>query len=153
MSDGGPHQRMASIVSVASDRYSLPMSLHRKRLRRSLRTLWVGLLALALVIQPALAGLGELHELDHAMEAGAHAVQHDVHGGAADERVTRDDGESGDPAHLLLHSAHCCAQTTPTLDAREIQVFAVLGHAAPAFDSSELRLKASANDVLRPPIG
>lgn len=128
------------------------MPSHRTRFRLSFRTLWVVLLALALVIQPAMAGIGELHELGHATESGTFAGHDDNHDTATVHAVAVDGGESSDPMHLLLHSVHCCAQMTPILNAQTLQVVAILGTSTPVRDFSELRLKASANDVLRPPI-
>lgn len=129
------------------------MPRHTARFRLSFRTLWVGLLTLALMVQPMIAAIGEVHELGHAtVSLGAVAAHADDHSGAQHADQAPDEPESNDAMHVLLHFAHCCSQTPTTLGSAQVQLLAVAGSDAPLVAATPLPLKASANDVLRPPI-
>ena len=129
------------------------MSRHTARFRLSFRTLWVGLLALALMVQPLVAAIGEVHELSHAAGSlGAVAAHADDHSGVQHADQAPDEPESNDAMHVLLHFAHCCSQTPTTLGAAQVQFLAIAGSDAPLVAASPLPLQASTNDVLRPPI-
>lgn len=79
-----------------------------------LRILVLGLFALALVLQPVLASVGELHELAHD-PSGAHSHVHDA--ADVDPQSTTDTGlEDGvETFHVLLDFAHCCGATAATV--------------------------------------
>lgn len=69
---------------------------------------WVALLAVCMIAQPVLAGIGELHEaFSHANQAAFHleqaAHQHDA--------AETGDEEPADTLHTLLHFAHCCGHS------------------------------------------
>lgn len=133
--------------------YHSSMPRHTSRFRLSVRTLWVGLLALALTVQPMIAAIGEVHELSHtAGSAGTIAAHADNHGSAQHADQAPNESESNDAMHVLLHFAHCCSQTSTTLGSAQVQVLAIAGSDAPLVAATRLPLKASANDVLRPPI-
>lgn len=89
------------------------------------RAALLGLLALCLAVQPALAVTGDLHELlDHPEQAALQlgGTEHHDAAGPADEPA--------ELLHTLLHVAHCCGQVvsfdpliqgagwTPTDDSR-----------------------------------
>lgn len=75
-------------------------------------------LMLAFVVQPALAAVGELHELGH----GADETHFALEGGESIAEEIAEHGESGDLAagvlHIVHHIFHCCGQvTTPAVEA------------------------------------
>jgi hypothetical protein len=74
------------------------------------RALWVALLMLALVWQPALLAASEVHESEHLIQTGhAHDADHEGPGIPADElSLPGDDGIW----HSLMHLGHCCAQVS-----------------------------------------
>ncbi len=119
----------------------------------TLRLVWAALLALALVLQPMVAAMGEVHELNHAVGTSSAMGVNDEHHRIADhQEEAPGDSDSEDPVHLLLHFAHCCSQTPTTLGALQAQLLPVAGSDAPVVAAAHLRLKPSTNDVLRPPI-
>lgn len=67
-------------------------------------------LLLALVVQPLLGAVGELHELTHVTGPAGH---HAEHGALADELANANESENGDAAtlHVIHHLVHCCGQT------------------------------------------
>lgn len=133
--------------------YHSQMPRHTARFRLSFRTVWVGLLALALMVQPLVAAIGEVHELSHAAGSlSAVAAHADDHSGAHHADQAPNEPESNDAMHVLLHFAHCCSQTPTTLGAAQVQLLAIAGSDAPLVAASPLPLQASTNDVLRPPI-
>ena len=129
------------------------MPRHTASFRLPFRTIWVGLLALALLVQPMVAAIGEVHELSHAAGSlSAVAAHSDDHSGAQHADQAPNEPESNDAMHVLLHFAHCCSQTPTTLGSAQVQLLAVAGSDAPLVAATPLPLKPSANDVLRPPI-
>lgn len=156
--DLGPLAPKADIVHlqlciVVANPYHSHMSRHTARFRLSFRTLWVGLLAVALMVQPLVAAIGEVHELSHAAGSlGAVAAHADDHSGVQHADQAPDEPESNDAMHVLLHFAHCCSQTPTTLGAAQVQLLAIAGSDAPLVAAAPLALQTSTNDVLRPPI-
>ena len=143
---------MQLCIAIATA-YHSQMSRHTARFRLSFRTLWVGLLALALMVQPMIAAIGEVHELSHtARSLGAIAAHADDHSRAQHADQAPNELESNDAMHVLLHFAHCCSQTPTTLGSAQVQCLAIAGSDAPLVAAAPLSLQASANDVLRPPI-
>lgn len=72
------------------------------------------MLALTMAVAPVLATAGEMHEFEHASEAGA-----DHHGSYEDghpDQAPEGDPE-GDALHVLAHASHCCAQAVAVLTA------------------------------------
>lgn len=95
------------------------MAFHRlHRPLRLLHALLLGLFALSLVLQPAMATAGELHELAHD-PTGLHA--HDLHADELAAEVAAADDDTGQrdavTLHALLHFAHCCGGTAALLPA------------------------------------
>jgi hypothetical protein len=80
---------------------------HRRNLLHWLTTVS---LMLALVLQPTLAAIGELHELGHGLDE-THLASED-HEAVTDE--VAEHGESGDRTagflHVIHHVTHCCGQ-------------------------------------------
>ena len=123
------------------------------RLRLSFRDLWIAVLAFALMIQPLVVAVGQVHDLAHAAGSLSIAAAHEDHHAIslhADEAPT--DPESKDPVHLLMHFAHCCSQPPSALGFSQAPVLARAGTDAPGVPPAELRLLTPINDVLRPPI-
>ena len=94
--------------------------LNLRRHRRLLRTALLVLLALGMVVQPALGALGELHEVEHAAIAQSdsghdHGDDH-LHDHDADTGHQHGDGSDQDHAtgpHGLLHQAASASATLP----------------------------------------
>jgi hypothetical protein len=89
-----------------------------RRLRRLLHGLVLASLALALIVQPVLSDMGEMHELTHGLaESHVHAEGHDT---LVDELAEADESEDRGAGvlHVVHHLAHCCGQASavaPTL--------------------------------------
>ena len=87
------------------------MSLLTRRRRSLLHWLVSTCLVLAMIVQPVLASIGEMHELAHGL-AETH-VSGDDHDDVRAELAAQ--GEAGDreatTLHLVHHMAHCCGQT------------------------------------------
>lgn len=84
------------------------------RLPYVLRLLATVLLALGLVLQPALASVAELHELAHVPASGQAHVEHADP--AADELAAREQQEgTAGTLHTILQFAHCCSQAATTV--------------------------------------
>ena len=125
----------------------------RTSFRFSFRFLWTGLLALALIVQPTIAAIGEVHELSHASGSlGAVAAHGDHYADVQHAEDAPDAPENNDAMHVLLHFAHCCSHTPTTLGSVQMLVATVAGSDAPLAATAQLPLQASTNDVLRPPI-
>lgn len=92
-----------------------------RRHRQLLRTALLVLLALGMVVQPALGSLGELHEVEHAVVAQSdHGHDHgDDHAHDHDPDASHDHGGDGsDPDHAtgshgLLHQSGTVSVTLP----------------------------------------
>lgn len=83
----------------------------RQRLLATLRMLMLALFVLGGMTQQALGTMGELHEFTaHADSAPGHSdhFKAHAHDGAT---AAPDDTDAQDPAHQLLHYAHCCGHT------------------------------------------
>lgn len=109
-------------------------------------------LVLALIVQPVLAAVGELHEMTHGLDETHLAV--DAHGDLTSELLA--EGEADDPTagalHLVHHMAHCCGQTATDAAIYRPAVAPMHGGAVPGpwdltFLASELR-----RAPFRPPI-
>ena len=87
------------------------MSLLTRRRRSLLHWLVSTCLVLAMIVQPVLASIGEMHELAHGL-AETHVSGND-HDDVGAELAAQ--GEAGDreatTLHLVHHMAHCCGQT------------------------------------------
>ena len=106
------------------------------------------MLALALMIQPLVVAVGQVHDLAHAAGSLSIAAAHEDHHAIslhADEAPT--DPESKDPVHLLMHFAHCCSQPPSALGFSQAPVLARAGTDAPGVPPAELRLLTPINDV------
>ncbi len=110
------------MCSVAWRGYDLAMKRAATRFRLDLRTIAVGLLMAAVMLNSALVVLTALHETTHLAEAGHAHV--DDHGGSHDH-ATPDDAEDADGAvllHLLMHAGQCCGQAAALVPAAPILV-------------------------------
>ena len=86
------------------------------RYRRLLRTALLALLVLGMVISPTLAGVSELHDLEHAAEGAGHGVHAHTHSDSG--HYGHVDSDEADPehasgAHGLLHQAGSVSVTLP----------------------------------------
>ena len=75
----------------------------------------LALLLLAVLANPVLASLGDLHELGSGGEH-LHAVSDHDDTGPAHGHADGDDGE-GDLLHALMHASHCCGHLTAIVPA------------------------------------
>jgi|APEBP8051072661_1049379.scaffolds.fasta_scaffold57200_1 hypothetical protein len=117
----------------------------------------LAMLALSFVLQPALAAIGETHELTHAgaMQADGHVVdQHDLvgQGVGADgqDQPSSPDGDS--PWHAALHFAHCCGQVPTVLTSTNLAVPMMFAASVVPERVPRLPLAASVFEPQRPPI-
>lgn len=96
---------------------SLP---RRNRLPRLL-ALW--LLLLAVVWQPVLASVGDIHEIGHG--GAMHAVAEGDHANDAAHGDAGSPEEDGNLLHALMHAGHCCghAVAMPAAVVARLQVF------------------------------
>jgi hypothetical protein len=60
-------------------------------------------LVLAMIVQPVLASIGEMHELAHGLA--------ETHVSGDDHDVRAELAAQGEALHLVHHMAHCCGQT------------------------------------------
>jgi hypothetical protein len=120
------------------------------RFRLNLRTLAVGVLMVAVLLNSALVVLTALHETTHLAEAGQAHVDHADHG---DHSSPEDAGEGDDAVllHLLMHAGQCCGQSAALLPASPLLF------APPAVDTLAVADPPGHPDagrarLLRPPI-
>lgn len=112
-----------------------------------LRALWVALLLLAAVWQPALMAASQVHESGHLLTAGHAHDTHEETGVPADEPGS----PAGDAWHLLMHLGHCCSHPTAALfDAPTFA--AAVAVSPPPPGRSRTALDAALPQPLRPPI-
>ena len=89
----------------------------RHRWNQLLRLPALALLMLAVLVNPVLAAVGDLHETSHVGAAHAQPVaahDHDA-GVAADDGNAASQEEDVDFLHALMHAAHCCGHLTAIL--------------------------------------
>lgn len=89
------------------------MMQHLRHRSLALRALWVSLLLLALVWQPALMAASAVHESEHLIQTG-HTLdaEHGDHGIPADETAAPNGSEAW---HALMHMGHCCGHPSAML--------------------------------------
>jgi hypothetical protein len=120
------------------------------RFRLNLRTIAVGLLMAAVMLNSVLVVLTALHETTHLADAGHAHVDHADHG---DHSSPEDAGEGDDAVllHLLMHAGQCCGQSAALLPATPLLF------APPAVDTLAVADPPGHPDagrarLLRPPI-
>lgn len=105
--------------------------------------------ALCLMARPVLAAWGEMHELTaHAGSALTHADHDAPHAAGTDAG----DPDSGNPAHLLLHHAHCCGHSTGLIDAGLLPLAVPFISIHPPLAALPAAVAARAATPFRPPI-
>lgn len=133
------------------------------RLRILLRVSVQALMLLAVLVNPVLASIGDLHAAAH--EASPDAALADGHGHDASDhaRDTAHDadhgpdhdagtaGDGGDLLHALMHAAHCCGHATALLPLQPFARLATLAEPAPTSDVAAPRTSPR-GDHFRPPI-
>lgn len=128
------------------------MSPLSRRHRSFLHWLVSTCLVLAMVVQPVLASVGELHELTHGL-AEAHLSGDDPYDVQAELAAQ---GEAGDreatTLHLVHHMAHCCGQTAAPAVGFESAVVLVGGQMPAVFWSLEPPDDEPRLAPFRPPI-
>ncbi|SOD52009.1 hypothetical protein [Pseudoxanthomonas wuyuanensis] len=123
------------------------------RLARLLRFPALALLVLAVLINPVLAAVGDLHETGsgaaHLHDVGDHgATPENGHGDGTPQE--HDDGD-GDLLHALMHASHCCGHPTA------LPAYMVVASIVPLADAVPVRQAQApqagiASDLFRPPI-
>jgi len=121
------------------------------RHRRSLllRLPAMAVLLLAVLANPVLASLGDLHELGNGSDH-LHAVSEHAEDGPAHDHADGEAGE-GDLLHALLHASHCCGHLTAIVPAPLLVQGVRLPSVAPVGTAAPLPL-AWPVSLLRPPI-
>ena len=124
-------------------------ALRRPRCLLLLRLPALALLLLAVLANPVLASLGDLHELG---SRGEHLHAVSEHGDAASghEHADGEVGE-GDLLHALMHASHCCGHLTAIVSAPIALPGMPPASAAPPADTVPLPPSRPAS-LLRPPI-
>ena len=118
----------------------------RHRIARLLRLPALAMLILAVLANPVLTAVGDLHESSHGgME---HAQPVDSHGHAGDAGAQE---EGIDLLHALMHAAHCCGHLTAILSTPFVPQAALFSDAepVPAFAAPH---SPPRTDHFRPPI-
>ena len=122
-----------------------------RQCRFLLRLPALAVLLLAVLANPVLASLGDLHELgsggDHLHAVSEHA------GESAGNDHGHADGEAGegDLLHALMHASHCCGHLTAIVPAAMRVPAMKLLSAAPVAATVPVP-RAPATSLLRPPI-
>nr|WP_298130248.1 hypothetical protein [uncultured Pseudoxanthomonas sp.] len=109
----------------------------------------LAVLLLAVLANPVLASLGDLHELGNGNEH-LHAVSDHADADADHGHADGDAGE-GDLLHALMHASHCCGHLTAIVPAPLLVQGMLLPSVAPATDAMPLPPARPAS-LLRPPI-
>ena len=109
----------------------------------------LALLLLAVLANPVLASLGDLHELG---SRGEHLHAVSEHGDAASghEHADGEAGE-GDLLHALMHASHCCGHLTAIVPAPMRVPAMILSAVAPVMATVPVA-HAPPGSLLRPPI-
>jgi len=81
------------------------------RLRKLLRFPALALLVFAVLVNPVLAAVGDLHESSHG--SVEHALPYDSH----DHADAGEQEQGTDLLHALMHAAHCCGHLTAIFSA------------------------------------
>lgn len=122
------------------------MTRFRRRCTQLLRLPALALLLLAVLVNPVLAAVGDLHEsshgnTEHAQPTDAH--DHDNNAGTQEKGI--------DLLHAFIHAAHCCGHLTAILSTPFFSQAPSFSGAAPA---SALAAPHSAprSEHFRPPI-
>jgi hypothetical protein len=118
----------------------------RHRIARLLRLPALALLALAVLVNPVFAAVGDLHESSRGGADHAQALDpHDHVGGAGTQE------EGIDLLHALIHAAHCCGHLTAILPAAFVPHAALFSDdvPVPAFATPH---SPPRSDHFRPPI-
>lgn len=123
----------------------------RHRLVRLLRLPALAVLLLAVLANPVLASLGDLHELGRGGDH-LHAVSDHGGGASGDSHAHADGGAGeGDLLHALMHASHCCGHLTAIVPAPLVLPGVFLPSHAPAADAVPSP-RARPASLLRPPI-
>lgn len=122
------------------------MTRFRRRCAQLLRLPALAVVLLAVLMNPVLAAVGDLHEssrgsAQHAQPADAH--DHDDGAGTPEQGI--------DLLHALMHAAHCCGHLTAILSTPFSSLGPSLSGAVPAAASAAPH-SAPRTDLFRPPI-
>lgn len=109
----------------------------------------LAVLLLAVLANPVLASLGDLHELGNGSEH-LHAVSDHADAGADHGHADGDAGE-GDLLHALMHASHCCGHLTAIVPAPLALPGMPPACAAPMADTVPVP-SPQPTSLLRPPI-
>jgi hypothetical protein len=116
-------------------------------LHRVLRLPALAFLLLAVLSNPVLAAIGDLHETAQASVDHLHAVQEHPQG----QTGAMDPDEAGDLLHALMHAAHCCGHLVAIPSSFALPATAALPHASPLAGVFALHSRTP-DMALRPPI-
>ncbi|HUH90548.1 MAG TPA: hypothetical protein VLZ76_07825 [Lysobacter sp.] len=119
-----------------------------------LRVFVLALFVSGLVVQPVLASLGELHELAHDPSGlHSHSVQSD-HSAMPSILSSQQPQAAARTAtlHMLLHFAHCCAQSSVVMTTGLAFVAGVPTASQPTEQRAQVVLPTRPMALFRPPI-
>lgn len=121
----------------------------RQRRFRPLRLPALALLLLAVLANPVLAALGDLHEL---RSGGEHVHAVAEHGDNSPGEPHHDEGQGdGSLLHALIHASHCCGHLTAILPAAVLALDVTAPMAAPVAGATPIP-RSRPESLLRPPI-
>ncbi len=108
------------------------------------RLLALCVLLFGVVAQPAMAAVGDVHELSHGLALHAHA---DAHAFGDDGG---EPGENADLQHALMHAGHCCGHLVAIPMTLDWAPVALPDHAPVSFSVAVASRRV--DNPLRPPI-
>ena len=124
---------------------------------RLVRAALLLLLALSLTLQPVLAAVGELHELQaHAETAALHSDvatdHHDARSGSSADDEAAPGEQGSDALHTLLHFAHCCGHSASLVPPGSGVNWSSLPDVAPDGNTGVVAVDTRRCAPFRPPI-
>lgn len=125
---------------------------HRQRLLVTLRMLVLVLFVLGGAAQQVFGAMGELHEFTvHADSAPGHSDHFAPHSPGEGE-TDSENRDTQDPAHLLLHYAHCCGHPVGLQGSEPPQLATQVTPAALPVAMTRSIVPSPAATPFRPPI-
>ncbi|MEP6906869.1 MAG: hypothetical protein ABI858_02645 [Pseudoxanthomonas sp.] len=122
----------------------------RRQWIKLLRLPALALLVLAVLVNPVLAAVGDLHESSQG--SGAHAQPGEAHDHESAADATTGGEEKGiDFLHALMHAAHCCGHLTAILSSAWVAPALLFSTRVPVPDFAAPH-SPPRTDPFRPPI-
>lgn len=110
------------------------------------------MLLCALLVNPVLASIGEMHELSHQDYTHAHAAAAHAPEAAADAHAGTDTADDSDSfLHVLMHASHCCIAHPAVVPAAALPALAP-ATSVPCPQAAALPRRHFVSTPFRPPI-